>query len=173
MKITKHDIRCGSISISLEAQSRGLWYRFSRNDEKGDLFDLIKVTQGLSNKQAAIEWGKSYLGIEYKNLASEKFNLSGKHQDKDQVQVILDNNEKNMYEKVKTPDLKILTPVPLDAVGFNPRKLFYYQLSTKNQMLEDVYEYRNINNELCGYVIRIKDQTTDKKSYPASSIYRK
>ncbi len=163
IEITKHDIRCGSIRISLEAQSRGLWYRFSRNDEKGDLFDLIKVAQGLSNKQTAIEWGKSYLGIEYKNLASEKFNLSVKHQDKDQEQIIRDSNEKNIYEKVKTPDLKILTPVPLNAVGFNPKKLFYYQLSTKKQMLEDVYEYRNINNELCGYVIRIKDQTTDKK----------
>ena len=165
IEITKHAIKCGSISISLEGQSKGLWYRFSRADEKGDLFDLIKVAQGLTNKQAAIEWGKSYLGIEDRDLTSKKSNLNFKSQDQAQVQVNLDsNNEKNIYEKTGTPDLAILTPVPLDAVSFNPKKLFYYQLNTKNQILEEIYAYRNINNELCGYVVRIKDQMIDKKA---------
>lgn len=165
IEITKHAIKCGSISISLGSQSRGLWYRFSRNDEKGDLFDLIKIAQGLSNKQAAIEWGKSYLGIEDRDLTSKKSNLRFKHQVQAQVQVDLDNNnEKNAYEKTVAQNLTILTPVPLDAVSFNPKKLFYYQFSTKNQVLEDVYAYRNINNELCGYVVRIKNQETDKKA---------
>ncbi len=165
IEITKHSIKCGSISISLEGQSRGLWYRFSRADEKGDLFDLIKVAQSLTNKQAAIEWGKSYLGIEDRDLTSKKSKLSVKRQDQARVQVDLDNNnEKNTYEKTGTPDLTVLTPVPLDAVSFNPKKLFYYQLNTKNQILEEVYAYRNINNELCGYVVRIKDQENDKKA---------
>ncbi len=164
IEVSKHAIRCGSISISLDSKSRGLWYRFSRIDEKGDLFDLIKVAQGLSSKQAAIEWGKSYLGIEDRDLTSKKSNVSFKYQEQAQAQVDLNNdNKKNTYEKIDASNLTILTPVPSDAVSFNPKKLFYYQLVTKEQILEDVYAYRNINNELYGYVVRIKDQTTDKK----------
>lgn len=170
IEITKHAIKCGSISISLDGNSRGLWYRFSRNDEKGDLFDLIKVAQGLSNKQAAIEWGKSYLGIEDRDLTSKKSNLNFKSQDRLQSQTdvssngISSNKQENTHEKTAAQNLTILTPVPLDAVTFNPKKLFYYQLNTKNQILEDVYAYRNINNELHGYVVRIKDQETGKKT---------
>ena len=43
IEVDKHSIICGSIRIALQGRKKGLWYRFSRQDEKGDLFDLIKV----------------------------------------------------------------------------------------------------------------------------------
>ena len=158
IEINKRLIQCGSISIALEGSKRGLWYRFSRNDEKGDLFDLIRVSQKLANKQAAIEWGKAYLGLDNDNHFA---NLAQIQQNSNNA-----NISSGIVAEAKLAKIKILSPVPHDATVFNPEVVLAARLankSAKNQMIEDVYAYKNIKNELCGYVVRIKDIESDTK----------
>ncbi len=142
----KKTIQCGSISIANSGNKKGLWHRFSTG-QKGNIFDLIKESQGLNNKKEAIEWSKNYLGLNNKpivNIASEKSNNI--------KPLNLDDN-----------NITKLIPVPKNATKFNPEKTFYYILKDKNNYIEAVHEYRNIKNELCGYVIRIKDVKQNKK----------
>jgi hypothetical protein len=56
--------------------------------------------------------------------------------------------------------------VPSNAAAFNPEIVFAARLANKNaknQVVEDVYAYKNVKNELCGYVVRIKDLESDTK----------
>ena len=163
IEINSHSIECGSVRIALEGNKRGLWYRFSRVDEKGDLFDLIKVSQGLSTKQEAISWGKSYLGLDRDN------NLSMQRR----MQLVKENtsssknitNEKSLAKPV-IASLKLISPVPHDATALKPEMVFYRQLQNKDgnhKAIDGVYAYKNIKNELCGYVVRIKDIANDTK----------
>ncbi|MCT4635322.1 MAG: MobA/MobL family protein [Rickettsiales bacterium] len=160
IEIQKHKIICGSIQIEREGNKRGLWYRFSNGSEKGDLFDLIKLSQGLANKKEAIEWGKSYLGLD-RDIKSNA-----------QIKVDTTMSEgEQLTEFKKVPAFKVLAPVPKNAVIFNPKSVFAYHLKNKageNKQIEGVYAYKNIKNELCGYVVRIKDlESGSKVTLPA------
>ena len=163
IEVNKHSIECGSIRIALEGSKRGLWYRFSRVDEKGDLFDLIRVSQNLSNKKEAISWGKSYLGVDRGNDASN-------HNDQVQIKESSNNSGQGikaaeLSKAIKT-SLKVLSPVPSNTPTLQPEMVFYKQLQNKNgnnKTINGVYAYRNIKNELCGYVVRILDITNNKK----------
>lgn len=151
----KNTIKCGSINIVLHGDKRGLWSRFSRVDEKGNLFDLIRISQKLANKKESVEWSKAYLGLDKNNyLASEG-----------QLKAHKISNLNNKDVGLIKENVKILSPVPQDAAVFNPRALFAHQLSKNNKSLriEEVYAYRNVKNQLCGYVVRIRDIETDKK----------
>ncbi len=154
---TKNSIQCGSINIITKGSKRGLWTRYSTG-QTGNLFGLIKEAQGLTNIKDAIEWSRNYLGIYNKNLNQNNF-------------VINQNSRttKNVIESLDIDDSKLqkLIPTPKNAMKFNPEKTFYNALKDKSNKLEAVYEYRNIKNELCGYVVRIKNSTTsDKKTLP-------
>ena len=162
IEIDKHSIKCGSLSIELEGSKRGLWYRFSRTDEKGDLFDLIRVSQGLSNKQSAIEWGKSYLGLDKDNHLINK-SQSNKIVNKEADSAV--SNKVMETTKIRQ-SLKVLSPVPHDAAVFKPEVVFNKQLQNKeenNKVIDGIYAYKNIKNELCGYVVRIKDIANNTK----------
>lgn len=166
IEVNNHSIECGSIRIALEAGKRGLWYRFSRIDEKGDLFDLIRVSQKLPNKQEAISWGKSYLGLDKDNHLNTQNNESHIKENNSP-----NHNKTNAAELEKTAktervSLKVLSPVPHDAPVLKPEMVFYKQLQNKNgnnKVIEGVYAYRNVKDELCGYVVRIKDIANDTK----------
>lgn len=162
IEIDKHAIKCGSLSIELEGNKRGLWYRFSRTDEKGDLFDLIRVSQGLSNKQSAIEWGKSYLGLDKDNHFINK-SQSNKIANKEADSSV--RNKEMETTKIRQ-SLKVLSPVPHDAAVFKPEMVFKKQLQNKegnNKVIGGIYAYKNIKNKLCGYVVRIKDIANNTK----------
>lgn len=150
IEVTKHSIKCGSINISLDSKTKGLWCRFSRENEKGDLFDLIKISKGMSSKQEAMNWSKLYLGLE--GTKTLDLAISAKE---------LENNNSKINKK--EDNIKILFPVPNDAITFNSERLFMYKLKDKNKVIESVYTYKNINHELCGYVVRIKDIESQRK----------
>ncbi len=160
IEIQKHKVICGSIQIEREGNKRGLWYRFSNGAEKGDLFDLIKVSQGLSDKKEAIEWGKSYLGLDRDNKPNTQVKINTRTPVSDQS-----------IEANKVASFKVLSPVPQNAGVFNPKAVFARHISNKegnNKEIEDVYAYKNIKNELCGYVVRIKDiEANTKVTLPA------
>jgi ATP-dependent exoDNAse (exonuclease V) alpha subunit len=160
IEIQKHKVMCGSIQIEREGNKRGLWYRFSNGAEKGDLFDLIKVSQGLANKREAIEWGKSYLGLARDNKSNSQIKVNTITPARDQL-----------TELNKVVSFKVLSPVPQNAAIFNPKVTFGHHISNKegnNKEIEDVYAYKNIKNELCGYVVRIKDiEANTKVTLPA------
>ncbi len=154
---TENSIQCGSINIVAKGSKRGLWTRYSTG-QTGNLFGLIKESQGLSSIKDAIEWSRNYLRIYNKNLHQNDF-------------VINQNSRaaKNMVESLDIDDSKLqkLIPTPKTATKFNHEKTFYNVLKDKSNKLEAVYEYRNIKNELCGYVVRIKNTIThDKKTLP-------
>lgn len=160
IEIQKHKIICGSIQIEREGNKRGLWYRFSNGSDKGDLFDLIKLSQGLANKKEAINWGKSYLGLdrEIKSNAQLKVNT-------------MTSAGEQLTEPKKVPAFKVLSPVPQTSAIFNPKSVFAYHLRNKEgekKQIEGVYAYKNIKNALCGYVVRIKDiESGSKVTLPA------
>jgi ATP-dependent exoDNAse (exonuclease V) alpha subunit len=163
IEIQQHKIICGSIHIEREGVKSGLWYRFSNGAEKGDLFDLIKISQNLGNKKEAIKWGKSYLGLDIYNNhnAYVKGNTIAKEN-----QML-----KERHSKLKLVTFKVLSPVPHNAACFNPETVFAHQLRNKkgnNKEIESVHTYKNIKNELCGYVVRIKDiEANTKVTLPA------
>jgi Ti-type conjugative transfer relaxase TraA len=163
IEVTNQHIRCGSLHISLEANKKGLWYRFSRDNEKGNLFDLIELSKNLDNKKEAIEWGKEYLGLGTNKLDKSvvRDQESGTKDNKHDKQLVSKDQNK---EAQKLP--KVLMPVPNDAEKFNPSKTLYHKLRDNKHELEGVYEYKNIKNELCGYVVRIKDADNNKATLP-------
>jgi ATP-dependent exoDNAse (exonuclease V) alpha subunit len=181
IEIDKHSIKCGSINIALDGSKRGLWYRFSRNDEKGDLFDLIRISQKLANKQASLEWGKVYLGLDretnFANITQAQGKSSSSGINSNANINIRSNHDLNTtntiiaQNKLVKTSLKVLSPVPQDAAIFNPEVVFSNQLNNKNgknQVIEGIYAYKNIKNELCGYVVRIQDiETNTKIALPA------
>ena len=146
----KNSIQCGSINIITTGSKRGLWTRFS-TDQKGNLFDLIKESQGLGCTKAAVEWSKDYLGVYDPSnaLANDHF-----------IQ-----NSDNKLRPLNLDDSRIqkLIPTPQNATKFTPERTFYYLLKESSNSIEAVYQYRNIKNELCGYVVRIKDSKLNKK----------
>lgn len=135
--------KCGSMVLSKEHAKQGLWYRFSAG-KGGNLFDLIASAYNHHDIKDSIEWARDYLG--------EKVNF--KHTDRS-----LNQNQKQQNKAEKN----ILMPVPQDAHRFNANRDLHFMLSKKNNRLEGVYEYRNIENQLCGYVVRIKDTENGTK----------
>lgn len=148
IEISKQAIKCGSINVSLESETKGLWCRFSRENEKGDLFDLIKISKGTLNKQEAIAWSKAYLGI------NSSLDLSSHVSEKSIERTISGQDIKDSKDN---KELRILIPSPETAKIFNPEKLFMYKLKDGSKVIEGVYAYKNIENQLCGYVVRMKD----------------
>lgn len=155
IEYANHHIKCGSIHIASKGPQKGLWYRFSCDNEKGNLFDLIRIAKSFNNKQA-INWSKNYLGLsEYAiNIKDNQIrqNIKANH---------TVDNSKNTESK---NNIKVLISSSTDAIRFNPSQVLYYKLRDNKHQLEDVYEYKNIDNELYGYVVRIKDVYTGKKA---------
>jgi Ti-type conjugative transfer relaxase TraA len=126
--------KCGSLFLSKEQGRQGLWHRFSSN-EGGNLFDLIKQAEHLSDTRQAINWSKEWLGIDYHQVT--------------QVPIVA---KPKMHTNA---NLQIFKIVPEYAASLNLKQNLYYKFKNQDNRLEAVYEYRNINNQLCGYVVRI------------------
>src|SRR5690606_29063590 len=81
------------------------------------------------------------------------------------------------YTDAKKPEQveQVITiPAPANAAIFNPQQDLYYKFHDKNNVLEEVYEYRNINQQLIGYVVRIKNtETQEKEIIPVSYVQDK
>jgi hypothetical protein len=134
--------QCGSLFLSKEQGKQGLWHRFSSN-EGGNLFDLIKQAAYLSDTRQAINWAKKWLGMDSHQATQAHIRLK---------------------PKINTNDnLQIFKTVPEHAASFNPKQDLYYKFKNQTYHLEAVYEYRNINNQLCGYVVRIINSKTGSK----------
>lgn len=52
----------GSLVIHLQGSNQGLWQDYAGTD-RGDMLDLIEITQGLADKGAAVAWAKDFLGL--------------------------------------------------------------------------------------------------------------
>jgi Ti-type conjugative transfer relaxase TraA len=170
IEVNAHNIKCGSIIISLESGKKGLWYRFSNDSEKGNLFDLIRIANNYRDNKESIEYSKYYLGINDREktfisrTAKEDTN-SNKMISKITSKMISKTNDKIQEVAINTKEsLKIINPVPGDAPNFNANKVFYYHLKDNTKKIENIYEYRNINDELTGYVVRIKELATGNKA---------
>ena len=136
-------IKSGSIYLNIEGTNAGLWYRFSTG-KGGNLFDLINEAYELGDIKAAIVKAREYLAEDYHQLPkTETIEIKEKPHQNDNIKTII--------------------PAPTNAKVFDPKHDLYYKFRNNQNILEDVYEYRNINNQLYGYVVRIKNTSTNEK----------
>ena len=160
IEVNTHNIKCGSIIISLESGKKGLWYRFSKDSEKGNLFDLIRIANNYKDNKESIEYSKHYLGI---NDREKTFITRAAKENSNKINEKSNEQVKEVAINTKA-SFKIINPVPANAPNFNANKVFYYHLKDNTKKIENIYEYRNINDELTGYVVRIKELATGNKA---------
>lgn len=153
-----NNMMCGSLSMSLQS---GLWMRHSSGD-KGDIFHFVAVAMGKTKRQAL------------KQLADD---LGFKSQDgklvrsREEVKTITadvvgDNKDKANDLAAQWVAMKA---VP-DNVSFKAKKDFGYLLSSNNLIAS--YEYRNKDNQIIGYTLRLEDKASGKKQVlPVSYCY--
>lgn len=61
---TRNDTRLGSFRICIRGAKQGVWKEFA-GDDQGDALELINYCLfGNSNKHAAIQWAKQFLGVD-------------------------------------------------------------------------------------------------------------
>lgn len=143
-KIVKrtNNIACGSLNMDLRT---GAWHRFSSGD-KGNIFKFVEHAAGVGRKRA-LEIVASYAGI-------------------------IPKTELKMFRKVsdrKNQEIKpvenwmVLDEVPPDAKKLKLKNDMNFTLKNSNSKLIGKYEYRNINNKLLGYTIRLQDKIDNRK----------
>ena len=134
-------ITCGSLSLHLSGDKRGLWYRFSSGDG-GNLFTLIEKAKGFNETKEAVAWAKNWLGMEHAQ----------------QIEPIFYKQEKPVKDQ-----WQVQMPVPEHAVPFDAEQHLGYLFKDNKKVLEDVYTYRNLQNNICGHVVRVRNLETGQK----------
>jgi hypothetical protein len=146
----KEQLVCGSLRLYLVGEKRGKWFRFSQG-KGGDLFALIGHSLGLQDFAKILQWASDWLEKQGKSaLSSSTLTLTP------------------ATKAAKHTELwEVIMPVPLEAEPFEPEHHLRFLFKDGKKTLETVYGYRNMQQALCGYVVRIRDkQTGEKETLP-------
>lgn len=155
-KIQKRGNQISSGSLNMDLGNKlGLWKRFS-DGSKGDIFSFVEKATGCS-KLESLEIVASHAGISPNSRVSN-FNYYQLKQD-----VVLEDN--------KSPGLKnewvAHELVPAEATVFDAKTDLAF-LSKNGSKIVEHYEYKNKDNQLLGYTLRIQDQTGNKQVLPVT-----
>ena len=143
-------INSGSLHMSLGGQKMGLWNRFS-DGSKGDIFSFVEEARGCS-KYESLEIVASHAGI---------------------VATVKDfDNRSNLVERVSDVEAKkevenkdiwkAISIVPESAPNFDSAKDLSF-LIKKGNTVSLTHEYRNQDNKLLGYSVRVEENESGKK----------
>jgi len=147
------NLKVGTLSMSTSGDKIGLWHRFSSGGG-GDIFSFVQEATGCS-KHESLEIVASHAGI----TATVKDALHGKAR----IGAATQNNDDkhNSTEQVQK-DLAASTIVPESAAKFNAAEDLSF-LIKKGNVISLVHEYKNKDNQLLGYTVRVEDSKTGKK----------
>ena len=159
-KIQKRANQISSGSLSMDLGNKlGLWKRFS-DGSKGDIFSFVEEATGCS-KLESLEIVASHAGI---SVSSKSINFN-QHQSKpsavpeEQIQNFEPKNEWVAHELV-----------PKEANAFNPKADLVF-LSKSGSKIIEPYEYKNKDNQLLGYGVRVEDKDGKKQVLPVAYCY--
>jgi Ti-type conjugative transfer relaxase TraA len=155
---------CGTtLSMRLSGSKIGLWHRFSTG-EKGDIFQFVQEATGCSKKES-LEIVASYTGLrEIKGVSKSKRRVSQSPELATQSVV----NAKQLLSSTSWVAKPIVTDF---AKEFKPEKDLAFILNKTNSTITNTHEYRNANNQLLGYTVRIADQDGKKQVMPVAYCY--
>jgi nucleoside-triphosphatase THEP1 len=147
-------LKIGSLYMSVSGNKAGLWNRFS-DGSKGDIFSFVEEASGCS-KYESLEIIASHAGI----VAQE--DVTTKHATKTRLvsaatQGVGDRQNPTTKEAWIASEI-----VPKSAAKFNAEKDLAF-LTKQGNIISLVYEYKNQDNQLLGYAVRIEDIETNKK----------
>jgi len=147
-------ISCGSLSMDL-GNKLGLWKRFS-DGTKGDIFSFVEKATGCS-KFESLEIVANHAGIAP--------TTKGEFKNSNPIRVLTDAN----IAESQPRDEWVAHGVIPESIAevFNPTKDLAFlvkkgKLATDNK-ITNTYEYRNIDNELLGFAVRIEESGTGNK----------
>jgi hypothetical protein len=151
-------IKAGSVHMSLLGNKVGLWTRFS-DGSSGDIFSFVEAATGCS-KYEALEIVASHAGISAKD---NKLSLSPRGL----VSPMAKDNQELTHKENKDQWIAE-SVVSANAPGFNPEQDLSF-LIKKGNVVRSCFEYRNIDNKLLGYAVRIEDSNSgDKQVLPVA-----
>jgi hypothetical protein len=152
-------ISCGSLSMDL-GNKLGLWKRFS-DGTKGDIFSFVEKATGCS-KFESLEIVANHAGIVPTTKGELKTSTT--------IRVLTDTN----IAESKPRDEWLAHGVIPESIAevFNPTNDLAFlvkkgKLATGNAIannkITNTYKYRNIDNELLGFAVRIEESGTGNK----------
>ncbi len=152
------EIKIGSLYMSISGNKTGLWNRFS-NGSNGDIFSFVEEATGCS-KYESLEIVASHAGITQAAISSKfadgRQSLLHTEKDKDATQI---QDIQNIWvARIIVPD---------SAPLFNAEKDLAF-LAKKGSNVTNIYEYRNRDNQLLGYAVRIEDGEAKKQVLPVA-----
>jgi len=156
-KIQKRANQISSGSLNMDLGNKlGLWKRFS-DGSKGDIFSFIQEATGCS-KSESLEIVASHVGIS----SSSKVANFNQHQLKQAA---------SLEEQTQNPEPKnewvTQGLVPAEAPVFDAKTDLAF-LSKKGSKVVEHYEYKNKDNQLLGYTVRIEDELGKKQVLPVA-----
>ncbi len=146
-KIVKkgRSISSGSLNMNLQ---NGLWNRFS-SGESGNIFGFVSHATGV-DKREALEIVADIAGIR----------PSSSYIDKKPIKTFEQIKQNEARVEMKEEWVASIV-IKADAPVFNPEEHLSFML--KNNKLTASYEYRNTDNQLLGYAVRLEDKVSGKK----------
>ena len=158
-------LQVGTLTMSISGNKMGLWHRFS-SGEGGDIFSFVEEATGCSSKEA-LEIVASRAGV----IATTKDELrSNKLRSKRKFAASKDMSNRKTPKRINA-DWVASAIVPETAAKFNANKDLSF-LVQKGNIVSLVHEYKNKDNQLLGFTVRIEDSKTGKKQVlPISYCY--
>jgi hypothetical protein len=153
-------IKIGSLQMRITGDKMGLWKRFSESGSKGDIFSFVEKATGCS-KYESLEIVASHAGIvaDTQDISS-KYNRSAISKNTD-----LQLNTKN---EIKNKDVWIpVETIPESAKAFNSKRDLAF-LIKNGDVITHEHKYRNKDNMLLGYTVRIEDKAGKKQVLPVA-----
>ena len=149
-----NELKVGSLGMSTSGNTIGLWNRFS-SGTGGDIFSFVEEATGCSSIEA-LKIVASHAGI----IATSK---DGLHEHgKPRLSATQDLGYGQNPNKRANGSWVTLAIVPELAPTFNPKKDLAF-LTKQGNVISLVHEYKNQDNQLLGYAVRIEDTNTKQK----------
>ena len=154
-------ITVGSLRMRISGDKMGLWHRFS-DGTKGDIFSFVEAATGCS-KHESLEIVASHASIVASNQGADHI-----AENKLEKPAISKNNAINEHEGVGNKDVwSPVAIIPESASEFKPAKDLAF-LAKKGSIITSTHEYRNKDNQLLGYSVRIEDFESKKQVLPVA-----
>ena len=155
-KIQKRANQISSGSLNMDLGNKlGLWKRFS-DGSKGDIFSFIQEATGCS-KSESLEIVASRAGIA--PATKSEFKLSTTRN--------VETKDTNIIESKPRDEWVAHSVVPTEAAAFDAKTDLAFLRKNGSKVVEH-YEYKNKDNQLLGYTVRIEDELGKKQVLPVA-----
>jgi len=149
-------IKVGSLNMSLQGDKVGLWQRFSASGSKGDIFSFVEEARSCS-KFEALEIVASHAGViatvkDNNGFSNTQAIANNKNATHDNVNRVNKNKDEWIAKSIVTES---------DAAFKQNKDLFF--IKKNGGKITHTHEYRNKDNQLLGYAVRVEEIASGKK----------